>query len=308
MNAIMARRFADFVEIRTKAASILPLLAAVAYVFYKQGWFNVQNTVVFTAAVFLFDMATTAINNYAEDRTSKGRAYFSGSVPLILIFVMFAAAAVLGLYLAYLCGIVALAVGIVCFAVGVLYSFGPLPISRTPFGEVCSGGIMGFCIIFLAVYINSSRDALINVSTLFPVFNVSVNIPNLFFLALLSFPYICFISNIMLANNLCDIEKDVAVKRHTLPYFLGVRKSLGLFKLLYYAAMAAIVLLVLTGAVPLISIFTLLAMIKIRHNIAAFKEKQSKSETFPLSVYNLYLFSAPFTLLILAKGLINVLI
>ncbi|MFX4053976.1 1,4-dihydroxy-2-naphthoate prenyltransferase, partial [Streptococcus suis] len=46
-----------------------------------------------------------------------------------------------------------LPMGGLCFLIGILYTFGPIPLSRMPLGEVFSGVTMGFCIFFLAVFI-----------------------------------------------------------------------------------------------------------------------------------------------------------
>lgn len=48
-------------------------------------------------------------------------------------------------------------VGIVCMAIGYLYTGGPIPISWTPFGELFSGLFMGMIIILLAFFIQTGN-------------------------------------------------------------------------------------------------------------------------------------------------------
>ena len=50
-----------------------------------------------------------------------------------------------------------LPIGLVCMAVGYLYTGGPFPISWTPFGELFSGVFMGMFIRMVHPYINNQR-------------------------------------------------------------------------------------------------------------------------------------------------------
>ena len=63
-------------------------------------------------------------------------------------------AALLGIYLAANSSFWIIPVGIVCMAIGYLYTGGPIPISWTPFGELFSGLFMGMIIIFCILYSN----------------------------------------------------------------------------------------------------------------------------------------------------------
>ncbi len=45
-------------------------------------------------------------------------------------------------------------------------------------------------------------------------------------ICLVSIPMIVGIANIMLANNICDLEEDIANKRHTLPYYIGKKNAI----------------------------------------------------------------------------------
>ena len=66
-------------------------------------------------------------------------------------------------------------------------------------------------------------------------------------LVLIALPNMCCTSNIMLANNICDVERDVQSKRYTLPYYIGQKKALLLYYGLYGVAYLSIVLTVIVG-------------------------------------------------------------
>ena len=72
---------------------------------------------LFFAAMFLFDLTTTAINNYIDTKNNHQTLQFKRSYALIIIYILFAISAVLGLYLAYLTDLVILLVGGLCFCV-----------------------------------------------------------------------------------------------------------------------------------------------------------------------------------------------
>ena len=104
------------------------------------------------------------------------------------------------------------------------------------------------------------------------------------------------VADIMLANNICDVDADVQVGRFTLPYYLGVKNSLRLFALLYYAAFAAVAAMAVFHILPAYVLAVLLMLIFVQKNLSVFRRRQSKAETFPLSVQNLLLILLPLVL------------
>jgi 1,4-dihydroxy-2-naphthoate octaprenyltransferase len=290
-------RFLHFVEIQTKIASVTPFCTGLSYALYVHKKINRKSTAVFFIAMLLFDMAATAINNYIDARASKSRVHFSDALSLGIIVFFTALSAVLGLYLTWLHGIPVLAAGVICFAAGIFYTYGPAPISRTPYGELISGGIMGFFIPFLAFFINAPENTFIEIESLFPVMSLRVNVITAAKLGFVSLPPACCIANIMLANNICDVERDVKLSRFTLPYYIGREKALRLFAFLYYAAYSTILVLSVLQIIPLFCLLSLLSFIPVRRNIRRFRMKQIKSETFPLSGVNMLWMGAPYFLL-----------
>jgi len=293
-------RFFRFVEITTKAISVLAFLTGAAYCLHRFGSIDIRSTALFFIAMVLFDMTTTAINNYIDKRASGQTPHFSKGVSLFIIFLMFFTSMALGIYLTVQCGIVVLLLGMLCFAVGIFYTFGPAPISRTPYGEAASGLVMGYCIPFLAIYIGAPQGSFLEINlTALPLASVSMNIYEIIFVLLVSTPLALTIANIMLANNICDVEKDVTINRYTLPYHIGNENALRLFAGLYYAAFAVMGLVSIAGIVPIWCLLSLITLIPVSRNIRAFKLKQIKSETFTLSVMNFLLINAGFAVLIM---------
>ena len=53
-------------------------------------------------------------------------------------------ASALGVSLVFRTDLLVLFLGIICFIIGVFYTYGPIPLSRLPLGEIFSGLTMGF--------------------------------------------------------------------------------------------------------------------------------------------------------------------
>jgi 1,4-dihydroxy-2-naphthoate polyprenyltransferase len=291
--------FLKLVEIQTKVASVIPFLLGTFYALYRFDNFNIKNFLLMLVSLLCIDMATTAINNYLDYKKANKKHGFGyeshnaivrdnikESAALITIFILLASASLFGILLFLNTNVVVLLLGGISFMIGVLYSFGPIPISRTPFGEIFSGGFMGFIITFIAVYIHVFDQNVINVGLQSGVLELNVNLLEVVYILLLSLPAAGGIANIMLANNICDIEDDIENKRYTLPIYIGKKNALKVFAALYYIGYAALAVLLILGAVPLISIITFGTFILVNKHIKVFYEKQSKAETFIVAVKN----------------------
>ncbi|OCN01546.1 1,4-dihydroxy-2-naphthoate polyprenyltransferase [Clostridium sp. W14A] len=300
------RGFMEFVEIRTKAASVIPFLLGTVYALHRFRTFHLKNFVLMLVSLLCIDMATTAINNYMDEKRAckkRGETHpvaekygFGKAAALAVIFALLLVAAAFGLLLFLNTDFVVLALGAVSFAVGVLYSFGPVPISRTPFGELFSGAFMGVLIPFLAFYIQTYHLGLLRLAFQGGVFRIAVNLPEVFYVVLVSLPAAVGIANIMLANNICDMREDAENGRYTLPTYLGKNNALKVFGALYYSGYLALAVLLATGVVPPVCILVFGTFVLVRKRIRAFREKQSKKETFVLSVQNFVLMNGALVL------------
>jgi len=293
------KSFLKLVEIQTKAASVTPFVLGTLIAIYRFSEFNLMNFLLMFISLLCIDMATTAINNYMDYKKAV-RKYGYGyevhnaivkdnlkeSNVIIVILGLLITAVIFGFILFLNTNIIVLILGAVSFVIGVCYSFGPIPISRTPFGEILSGFFMGGIILFLSIYIHISSSGIIGVSLNEATLSLNLNIKEVLYIFLLAIPAIAGIANIMLANNICDREDDIENKRYTLPVYVGNDNALKVFKWTYYIAYLDLVILIILGIEPLLSILSLATFIIVNRNIKVFEKEHVKSKTFILSVKN----------------------
>ena len=293
--------FFQLVEIRTKLASFIPLILGSVYTIYRYKSFNLSNFIIMFISLTAFDMATTAINNYIDNTKAKNNSTNNNLIAkygvneskvLLIIFTLLTIATIAGIILTLNTNIVVLFLGVISFIVGIFYTFGPIPISRMPLGELFSGFFEGFLLIFLSVYIHIYDTNIISFAYQNNILNVGINVFEVLSIFLVSIPATVGIANIMLANNICDLEEDIQNNRFTLPYYLGKPMALNLFKLLYYIGYADIVVLVALKMLPLASLLILLTFVIVNKNIKLFEDRPIKSENFVLSVKNFVFINA----------------
>ncbi|NMA75544.1 MAG: UbiA family prenyltransferase, partial [Bacteroidales bacterium] len=146
--------FLKLAEIQTKIASFFPFLIGALFVTYRYQSFDWRNTLIFFVALLLFDLTTTVINNYMDYKKASSEQYrrehniiSQESIPLPLvrltIMTMLIISTGLGIWLVYRTDLLVLFIGMLSFAIGIFYTFGPIPLSRMPLGEVFSGVTMG---------------------------------------------------------------------------------------------------------------------------------------------------------------------
>ena len=307
------KSFLKLVEIQTKVASITPFFLGTLYALYRFDSFRLKNFLLMLASLFCIDMATTAINNYLDFKRANrkyGYGYESHnaivrynlkeSEVLITIFILLATAVITGVFLFLSTNIVVLVLGAVSFIVGILYSFGPVPISRTPFGEIFSGTFMGLAIPFIAAYVHVYDQNLINLSIQGGILDIKVNMLEILYLILISLPAAAGIANIMLANNICDIEDDIENNRYTLPVYIGKSSSLKVYEILYYTGYLSLIILLIIGVAPIISVLALATFIPVYRHIRIFRKEQTKKSTFVLAVKNFVIVNSVLVLTIAA--------
>ena len=310
--------FLQFIEIQTKLASIIPFIVGTLYSLYRYKSFNLKNFIIMGVSLLAFDMATTAINNYIDykkalkvdgcsykDKNAIVKYGIKESTAIAIIFTLLSIAILFGVILTINTNVIVLLIGIISFLAGVFYTYGPIPISRMPLGEVFSGVFMGFVILFLACYIHIIDRNIVSLMYGNNMLNISINLVEVFYIFLISIPTISGIANIMLANNICDVEDDILNNRYTLPYYLGKRNSLNLFKILFYIGYVDIIFLVTLRIAPITSLLVILTIIPLNKNMRIFYQKPIKSETFVLSVKNFALMNITHILGVLIGILFN---
>ena len=301
----MFKRFLSYVEIRTKITSTFTFLLTIAFLFYKNQTIDWGLTLLFFAAMFLFDLTTTAINNYIDAKTNAQTLQFKRSIALTIIIVLLGISTLLGLYLVYLTDIVVLLLGGLCFLCGIFYTFGPVPISRQPWGEILSGIFYGFFIPFILLYINMPEGTYLTLNWNLQTISLDLQILPIFTALMLSVIPVCTTANIMLANNICDLEHDILVKRYTLPYYLGKKASLYLFAALNYGTYLAVIIMTVFRILSPICLISLVSLIPVQKNINTFFKVQEKSKTFIISIKNFIMIMGTNIVLIFLSGLVG---
>jgi 1,4-dihydroxy-2-naphthoate polyprenyltransferase len=298
--------FLKLVEIQTKVASMTPFLLGTVFTLYYFETFNPTNFIIMLGSLLCIDMATTAINNYIDYKKAikkHGFGYESHNaivkyqlkegVVISTILILLIIAMTLGVILFLNTNWVVLLLGAISFVIGVLYSFGPVPISRTPFGELFSGGFMGLIIPFIAIYIHVYEQGIIDMTYLNEQLTLTFDILKVGSILLISIPLAVGIANIMLANNICDIEDDIENKRYTLPIYIGKTPALWLYTGLYIFGYLSVVLAVIFKILPLVSLLALLTIIPVSKHIQLFMKIQTKKDTFVLTVKNFVIINIP---------------
>ncbi|HFI0771175.1 TPA: 1,4-dihydroxy-2-naphthoate polyprenyltransferase [Streptococcus suis] len=293
--------FLEFVELKTKVASVFPMTLGILWAIYRYQTFNWLNTLLFVLAVLSFDMCTTAINNSMDYHKAKDETYrqesnvigkfsldFRQMIGIVLALLIFSV--IISLVLVWRTSWLLLPMGALCFLVGIFYTFGPIPLSRMPLGEVFSGVTMGFGIFFLAVFIQDPAGLLTSqVSSQWMTLQFSwTKIIDIIFMSL---PLVTLIANIMLANNTCDLEEDIRNHRYTLVYYIGKKNALKLYFVLASLPWLMWIIYCLTGFLPIWALIGLIGVWPAYKSLETFLKKQVKRETFIEAVKSFVLFA-----------------
>ncbi|WEG73353.1 1,4-dihydroxy-2-naphthoate polyprenyltransferase [Vagococcus intermedius] len=294
--------FLKLVEIQTKLASLFPFLIGVLFSLNYFGTVNWLNTLIFFVGMLVFDMTTTAINNFMDYKKAKdemykrevnivGQANLKEKQVSRLIILMLIISAVVGMILTYRTGWLLLIMGGICCFIGVFYTYGPVPLSRMPLGELFSGVTMGFGIFMMTVYINAYQLNFFFLQIENWAFVMRGDLKVLLILLIASLPMVFTIANIMLANNLCDMEEDVKNHRYTLPYYIGREVGIKLFNILMYACYIVVIFGVVVGIYKWPVLLVLLTLPLTKKNLESFNKEQVKQKTFIISIKNLVIFN-----------------
>lgn len=274
--------FSQFVELRAKAASIFPFFTGLFFSWYLLDSVNGLYATLFFIAMILFNMTVDTLDNYNDYMHSTaeewktgtniiGRDHISLNLIRFMIVIMVVPSALIGIFLVFKVGLPLLWMGLICFAIGIMYSSGPHPISSTPYGEVASGFAMGVMITLISVYVNSYQLFTWNASLLGQIL-------------LASSPLFFWIANIMLANNICDDQEDEVNHRWTIVHYIGKKNSLLMFNTANVLAVLLVFYAMYVGVFPLALFSILLAVPLIIKQSLIFNHEQIKTKTFVCSV------------------------
>ncbi|MGM0122947.1 hypothetical protein IGI37_000313 [Enterococcus sp. AZ194] len=299
--------FLEVVEIRTKVASVFPFVVGLLFsmTYFKQVQWGY--TALFFIGMLIFDLATTAINNYMDFQKAHSDVYkYEENVigrekisPLLvrnMIIGMILFVLCIGLVLTYLTGWLLLIMGGVCCFIGIFYTFGPVPLSRMPLGEIFSGVTMGLGIFAMTVYLNTADKKIFYLAVDFGtgLFALQGSIWAVLAVFVASLPLIFTIANIMLANNLRDLDRDIENRRYTLVYYIGRPHGIVLFQLLMLSCYLIMALGVLVGLYEWPILLTFLTLPKILKNLKEYKEVLPQPRSFGYAIKNMVLFNGSY--------------
>ena len=301
--------FLEVVEIRTKVASIFPFIMGILFSLVYFHEFHPLNTVIFFVGMILFDLTTTSINNYMDFKKAKSKVYkyeqnvigrekIPETLVRNMIFGMLALTLLIGLYLTWMTGWLLLLMGLVVCFIGVFYTFGPVPLSRMPLGEVFSGMTMGLGIFAITIYLNTVTQKVFYLDIDFATgtFGLAGHLWAVCAIVLASLPLVFTIANIMLANNLRDLETDIENHRYTLVYYIGRTNGIHLFQGLMLASYGAILIGFLFGLYQWPILLVFLTLPKIRQNLKEHQASLPHPRSFGYSIKNMILFNSSYAL------------
>ncbi|MDN5696258.1 MAG: 1,4-dihydroxy-2-naphthoate polyprenyltransferase, partial [Staphylococcus equorum] len=272
------RKYWHLMRPHTLTAAVVPVLVGTAtakiFLLGSEDHLSLTLLLAMLTACLLIQAATNMFNEYydfkkgLDDHTSVGiggaivRNGMSPKLVMDIAIAFYVIAALLGLFIAINSSFWLIPIGLVCMAIGYLYTGGPFPISWTPFGEVFSGIFMGMIIILIAFFIQTG------------------NLQSL--VVWISLPIVITIGLINMANNIRDRVKDKESGRKTLPILLGKNNSIRFLALMYIVAYALVIYI--TFFQPGGSIFFLLALLSFPLPIKAvrrFKKNDTPATMMP---------------------------
>lgn len=291
------KKFLNYIEIQTKITSVLTFIFTILIMIRWKLEIDVFNLSIFFMAMFIFDLCTTAINNYIDAKGNGNPTGYSQRMGLCIILILLLVSAGLGMYLVTLTNLVVLVMGVLSFGIGILYTFGPVPISRQPYGEIISGVMYGYVIPFIMIY-SANVGFILNYTFDQGLLDISINLMELFKFLLVFFTPTVLTSSIMLANNTCDVEKDILVKRFTLPYYLGQQTSIKLMLGIYISIFILVILAVILGYLPITCLGLLIIAPIVYKNFNAYTKDLVKRVSFPFIIKNFIIIMLCLSLLV----------
>ena len=243
---------------RTLAAALGPTILGAAFSYYTFGALHGTGLAIFhTIHIFLAVVSAQIIANLwnelkdfksgldAGQKIGNAGSLTRGAVTPKLIStmikVLMIVPIIIGLYLSATITWWYIPAGIICILISFLYSGGPKPISRTPFGEISSGIAMGFAIVLITGFAWTRE---LSLAFLIP-----------------ALPATLLVGSIMLTNNIRDIRNDEKHGRRTLPIVLGRDRAISLMSITYIFNFIWIGAWIYLKVLPIPALLALIAII-----------------------------------------------
>ena len=240
------------------AAALGPTILGAAFSYYTFGALHGTGLAIFhTILIFLAVVSAQIIANLwnelkdfksgldAGQKIGNAGSLTRGAVTPKLIStmikVLMIVPIIIGLYLSATITWWYIPAGIICILISFLYSGGPKPISRTPFGEISSGIVMGFAIVLITGFAWTRE---LSLAFLIP-----------------ALPATLLVGSIMLTNNIRDIRNDEKHGRRTLPIVLGRDRAISLMSITYIFNFIWIGAWIYLKVLPIPALLALIAII-----------------------------------------------
>ena len=243
---------------RTLAAAFSPVFIGATFSYYAFGAAHGTGLALFHSLLIFLAVVCAQIvanmwNEYCDFKSgldhgqkignagSVTRGAISMSLLLNLIKGFTVISLLIGIYLSATITWWYIPAGLLCILISFLYSGGPKPISRTPFGEIASGLAMGLAIVLITSYAWTRE------------LSWALWIP--------AIPSIYLVGAIMLTNNIRDYENDKSHGRRTLPIVLGRDRALNVMSTGYFFIYMWLFAWIYQGNIPVTSLLALLSAI-----------------------------------------------
>lgn len=243
---------------RTLAAAFSPVFIGATFSYYAFGAAHGTGLALFHSLLIFLAVVCAQIvanmwNEYCDFKSgldhgqkignagSVTRGAISMSLLLNLIKGFTVIPLLIGIYLSATITWWYIPAGLLCILISFLYSGGPKPISRTPFGEITSGLAMGLAIVLITSYAWTRE------------LSWALWIP--------AIPSIYLVGAIMLTNNIRDYENDKSHGRRTLPIVLGRDRALNVMSTGYFFIYIWLFAWIYQGNIPVTSLLALLSAI-----------------------------------------------
>ncbi|NNF67764.1 MAG: prenyltransferase [Gammaproteobacteria bacterium] len=269
-SAAKAKRLFHATRPKFFPASVLPVIAGTAWGVSRSGPFELTVFLLALLATVCVHAASNVLNDVGDeaggtDRQNEDRIYpYTGGSRFIqtgildsasmtrLGSALLAVAAVAGLVLLFIKGIVILYLGLAGIILGVVYSLGPARLSSIGLGETAVAIAFGVLPVCGAAWLQGADFTL-----------------NLF---VYSLPFSGWVAAILLINEVPDIRPDAATGKGTLPVRFGLHATAIIYAVLHLTGVAAVIYLTIVNAMPLLAPLVPLALlVKTRGAVVAIR-------------------------------------
>ncbi|MEG0749047.1 MAG: UbiA family prenyltransferase [Carnobacterium sp.] len=273
-------------EIYTSPLNLFLILLGVSFSTYHYNHTWNWRIILYVLTILFFHVAVNIFNNYmdyknasdAHDYKVKSNIIGRENLNLATVkkaFLFFLAlASFFGLLLVWSTNLVLLGLGVLGFYVGLFYSSGTKPLNSLPITETVTSLFSGFVIPLIGAYLCLYDQVDFSFHTIKLVFFISL-------------PMVVMMFNNLLANNTCDLEEDIVNGRKTLVYYLGKKKAVQLFKVVFVFNFLWLILLVCLKLAPFPILLLVLLFPKYWKSLSPYFEVQDKQKTFPVALKNM---------------------